>query len=213
MNRNVTVAMLISAVVLLTGMFALTVQGDTSYSPALTQIDRTQQFAISTPLVLGIHYQEKPYLEQSTRAQIYGLIQDKPGVHFRGICSMLGLSIGVIQYHLGVLVSAGFISVFSDGKMQRFFEAKKYSSKQMKIISLLRHKTSRAIIDALKNRDMVPHCELAMQLSITSQGLTWQMNKLAQTGLIKEANNGLRCNYFIEDADKEVISELELLLD
>jgi len=102
--------------------------------------------------------------------------------------------------------------VYSDGKMQRFFEAGKYTTKKMKLVSLLRHKTSRAILNALKDKESISHCELATQLSITSQGLTWQMNKLKKAGIVQQANNGLRLNYYMDKADAQLVTELDELV-
>jgi predicted transcriptional regulator len=211
-ERNVAAAAVFVAVVILFfSLFTITVQGENIYPP-FAQQDTTQQFALSTPLVLGISFQEKAYLNQTTRAGIFGLIQEQPGLHFRGVCDSLALSIGVVQYHLGVLVSAGLVSVYSDGKMQRFFEAGKYTPKKMKLVSLLRHKTIRAILNTLKSKESMTHGELAAQLSITSQGLTWQMNKLKKAGIVQETSNGLRLNYCMDKADAQLVTELDDLV-
>jgi predicted transcriptional regulator len=192
---------------------SVTVQGENLYPP-FAQQDTTQQLALSTPLVLGISFQDRvSCLNQSTRAEIYGLIKDTPGLHFRGICDSLSLTIGVVQYHLGVLVSAGLVTAYSDGKMQRYFEAKKYTPKKMKLISLLRHKTSRAILNALKLGEPVGHGALASRLSITSQGLTWQMRRLRKEGVVQVASDGLRLTYFLEKTDAELLSEIEPLVN
>lgn len=213
-ERNVAVAtVLVVVVIVFFSLFAVTVQGENVYPPFTAQ-DTTQQFALSTPLVLGISFQERAgCLNQSTRAEIYALIQDTPGVHFRGICDSLALSIGMVQYHLGVLVSAGLVSVYSDGKMQRYFEAGKYTPKKMKVISLLRHKNCGAILKILSDKKVVMHGELAAQLSITSQGLTWQMNRLKKEGVIQETSNGLKLSYAINDVNASSVAELVNLVN
>ena len=87
--------------------------------------------------------QGSPLLNQSTRVQIYNFITIKPGINFRGICNSLTLPIGVVQYHLAVLMKGGLISNRRDGRNKRYFESKKFSSIEMKIISVLRHETAR----------------------------------------------------------------------
>jgi len=213
-KQNVaTVTVLIAVVILFFSLFTVTVQGENLYPP-FAQPDTTQQFALSTPLILGISFQDRAScLNQSTRAEIFSLIQDTPGVHFRGICDNLALSIGVVQYHLAVLVSAGLVTMYSDGKMQRYFEAKKYTPRKMQLISLLRHKTSGAILNALKCGGTVGHGELASELSITSQGLTWQMRRLRKEGVVQVASDGLRLTYFLEKADSEILAELKTLIN
>jgi hypothetical protein len=51
------------------------------------------------------------------------------------------------------------------------------------------------IFKALLEGKRLSHHELAMHVSISSQGLTWQMNRLRETGLIAETRNGLTVTY------------------
>jgi predicted transcriptional regulator len=146
-------------------------------------------------------------LNQSTRADIYTYVENNPGIHFRGLCDSLGLSIGRAQYHTGILVSEGFLTVYSDGKIKRFFIKGKYSIVKMKIISLLRHQTRGDILKIINERKMVSHGELANKLDITSQGLTWQMHSLKRQGIIKETCNGLKLIYYFNEAEATLVRE------
>ena len=172
------------------------------------QFDTTQQFITSSFVVLGINTNSTPELNQTTRSQIYSLIRDNPGIHFRGICSSLNLPVGMVQYHLKILVATGLLTCYSDGKMRRFFETSKYSSIQMKILSLLRHKTRGQILEIVNVNKTATHSDLANQLSITSQGLTWQIHRLEEAGIIKEASNGLKKTYCINNDYSDLVSEL-----
>jgi predicted transcriptional regulator len=86
--------------------------------------------------------QGSSFLNQTTRIQIYNFITNNPGINFRGICNSLTLPIGVVQYHLAVLMKGGLVSNRRDGRNKRYFESKKFSSIEMKIISVLRHETA-----------------------------------------------------------------------
>jgi predicted transcriptional regulator len=206
MKRNVAVAVLVAVVLLLCSITLMT-QTETLFTPFHNQIDTTQHYALAAPLVIGISSQPHNELNQTTRAEIFCLVQNNPGIHFRGVCGSLGLSIGMVQYHVGVLAAAGFLSVYSDGKMQRFFESGKYSKNQMKVISLLRHKTTRNILKIIIEEGKISHRELAAKLSITSQGLTWQMHRLQKTEVVEATNSGLKLTYSISkiEAFKEII--------
>ncbi len=207
MNRN-AVAAVVLAILLLGVSITFSTDNNIVYAPFQDQIDRTQQFALSAPLVLGVSTQQQyTALNQSTRADIYTYVENNPGVHFRGLCESLGLSIGRAQYHTGILVSAGFLTVYSDGKMQRFFIRGKYSVRKMKIISLLRHSTRGDILKIICERKAVSHGELANQLDITSQGLTWQMHHLKKEGVIQQTSNGLKLSYRINETDATSIRE------
>ncbi|HLE74503.1 MAG TPA: winged helix-turn-helix transcriptional regulator [Candidatus Bathyarchaeia archaeon] len=159
-----------------------------------------------TPFILDVNV--APVFNNSTRVEIYDFIKANPGVQFRGICSQLGLSIGLAEFHLGVLKKAGLISFIRDGRYKRFFESKKFSQKEMEIISLLRHDTTRSILRTMLEGKKISHSELACQLSITSQGLTWQMNRLKKDGVIQESKNGMKVIYSLEDTYVPMLSEI-----
>jgi len=58
--------------------------------------------------------QGSSFLNQTTRVQIYNFITNNPGINFRGICNSLTLPIGVVQYHLAVLMKSGLVSNCKD---------------------------------------------------------------------------------------------------
>jgi DNA-binding transcriptional ArsR family regulator len=148
----------------------------------------------------------------ATRTQIYDYITANPGVNFRGICNTLGLSIGLAQFHLGVLTKAGLVSAIRDGKYKRFFTAKRFSKKQMRIIAVLRHKSEGSILKTLLEKTQVSHSELTNELSITSQGLTWNMNRLEKTHLITESKDGKRLLYSLDQGNVSLLTEMAHLI-
>jgi len=175
-------------------------------SPTFTQSLST----FLTPFALDVNFAERQasLFNNSTRVEIYDFIIANPGVQFRGICNQLGLSIGLAEFHLGVLKKAGLISFFRDGRYKRFFESKRFSNKEMEIISLLRHDTTRSILKTMLEGKKISHSELAFQLSITSQGLTWQMNRLKKSEVVRESKEGMKVIYRLEDAHALVLSEI-----
>jgi DNA-binding transcriptional ArsR family regulator len=144
----------------------------------------------------------------STRAEVYIFIDENPGIQFRGICAGLDIAIGTAEFHLGVLKKAGLISFIRDGKYKRFFVTKKFSLREMKLISLLRHGTLRKILEKITEETTVSHHQLASQLSITSQGLTWQMNKLRQEGIIQESTHGIKVTYTLNETCRRMLTDL-----
>jgi hypothetical protein len=135
----------------------------------------------------------------NTRTQIYNYIESNPGVQFRGICAGLCIPVGLAQYHLGVLIKAGLVSFIRDGRYKRFFPAKKFSRKEMLTICLLRHKTARKIFEALLNKKQLSHGELAGEVSITSQALTWQMKRVGKTRFVLQTSEGLKTIYSLDE--------------
>lgn len=145
----------------------------------------------------------------STRAQIFNFVKANPGVSFREICSSLGIAVGSAQFHLGVLKKAGLLSFFRDGKYKRFFEARKFSRKRKALISLLRHKTTEKIVEILLDHKSVSHSILASMLNISSQGLTWNINRLRKTGILQEIRRESRVHYSLDSKFLLQLSEIK----
>jgi predicted transcriptional regulator len=149
----------------------------------------------------------------STRMEVYNFVAANPGIQFRGICTGLGIAIGTAEFHLGVLKRAGLVSFVRDGKYKRFFVSKKYSIKEMKLISLLRHDNTRKIIKKIVSEEIVPHKKLATYLSITSQGLTWHMNQLRKEGIIEESIDGIKVAYSLNEDYVQLLPELICVIE
>jgi hypothetical protein len=138
------------------------------------------------------------YLNNNTRSEIFGYIGENPGSGFRTIAAALCLPLGLAEYHLGVLVKSGLVSYMRDGRYKRFFVAKRYSKGEMQTISLLRHKTTKRIIEVLLHKKELSHSRLADEVAISSQALTWQMKTLRGTRFVLEVNDGLKTGYSLD---------------
>jgi predicted transcriptional regulator len=146
-------------------------------------------------------------LNQTTRLDIYSFIKDNPGFHFRALANCLQLPIGVLQYHLGLLVNKGLVSAYRNGRYKRYFESKKFTELEMQIISILRNGTSGKILVTLLNKPQITHKDLAAQLEISSQALSWQMNHLENTGLIQRSVEGLSVKYSLDETVYTKVSQ------
>jgi DNA-binding transcriptional ArsR family regulator len=169
--------------------------------------------ALPTSFSVNVSANSQTPFNNGTRTQIYNFIKDNPGVQFRGICASLSLPVGLAQYHLGVLVKSGLVSFIRDGRYKRFFLSKKFSRKEMLTISLLRHKTAKRILEALLNKKQLSHGELAGEVSITSQALTWQMKRLGKTQFVLQANDGLRTIYSLDKASAPLLKKYLTLVE
>jgi DNA-binding transcriptional ArsR family regulator len=176
--------------------------------PSLRAITTDQYCLLALPTAsFSVSNASQTPFTNGTRTQIYNYIESNPGVQFRGICASLSLPVGLAQYHLGVLVKAGLVSFIRDGRYKRFFPSKKFSKKEMLTISLMRHKTAKRILEALLNRKQLSHGELAGEVSITSQALTWQMKSLKKTEFVLQANEGLKTIYSLDEASAPLLEK------
>jgi len=147
-----------------------------------------------------------PLLNQSTRLQVYSFVEANPGVHFRGVCSGLSMSIGVAQYHLGVLTKTGLISFFQDGRYKRYFRSKSFRIKEMQVISVLRHETAGKILRILSENQQLAHHDLATKLEISSQALSWQMVRLRKMDIVDSVTESMEVKYSINEENAAIIN-------
>ncbi len=169
--------------------------------------------ALPTSFSADVNANSQAPFNNSTRTQIYNYIKGNPGVQFRGICAALSLPVGLAQYHLGVLIKAGLVSFFRDGRYKRFFQSKKFSKKEMLTISLLRHKTAKLILEALLHKKQLSHGELACEVSITSQALTWHMKRLEKTEFVLQTSEGLRTIYSLDENSTPTLMQCLALVE
>lgn len=195
-NQKTVLAVFLVVLALSVAFSAVT--SSTLFPPAPVQsfpdVDGHVQLTLSSALVIGTSLNGNSSLEQPTRLEIYNYVNANPGIHFRGICNGLNLSIGVVQYHLGVLEHAGLIIAYDDGQNKRYFESTVDSS-DVALLSLLRHETAGKILFSLSQNNSVLHRDLACGLGISSQALSWQMNHLKKTGLICAEKEGVNVRY------------------
>ena len=144
-------------------------------------------------------------LNSSTRLIIYKYVSGSPGVHFRGICNGLGLSVGVVQYHLERLTSQGLLTSRRDRRYRRYFEARRFSEKEMEVISTLRSETARRAISIILESPRITHGSLASTLGISSQGLTWLMGRLKGEGVVGVESDGRYVRYTINEEYRETL--------
>ena len=152
-------------------------------------------------------------ISNSTRIEVYNFVVANPGIQFRGICTGLCIAIGTAEFHLGILKKAGLISFVRDGKYKRFFVTKKFSVKEMKLISLLRHETTREILKTIAAEKTVSHGKLASDLYITSQGLTWQMNRLREQGIVQGNCTSTQVTYSLNEIYVQSLPELLCIIE
>ena len=204
MNQKVALTILL-AMLSLSICFTASASTSNTFSSftGVSHFDSLRQLSASVPIVLGatLHNNSAQPLDQPTRLEIYNFVKSNPGVHFRGICTSLGLSVGVVQYHLSVLERAGFITGYTDGQNKRYFEHSAFTRADMKLISLMRHETIAKILTTLSQNSSTLHRDIARSIGVSSQALTWQMNQLKKTGLINAEKKGINVKYSLNDAN------------
>ena len=75
----------------------------------------------------------------------------------------------------------------------------------MKIVSLLRHETARKVLSIVLKKPSLSHIDLASKLGVSSQALTWHINRLRKTGLISFVTEGTKVRYSLDEDNAEMI--------
>jgi predicted transcriptional regulator len=128
-----------------------------------------------------------------------------PGVQFRAICGGLGLSIGVVQFHLMQLEKNGLIESLRWGRYKRFFVVGTFSRGRWQRLQRRGSKRFGVFFGRYWREEGVP-LQTGLQVTLSSQALTWQMNRLQETGLIEETRDGLNVSYRIKPEQVELVT-------
>jgi predicted transcriptional regulator len=211
--RKPLLAIILSLIIVVSLMAIIQLEKNSSLTTNLTAPLASPAFSSQTIFSDIAREAQSPLISNSTRAQVYEFIVANPGIQFRGVCTGLCIAIGTAEFHLGVLKKAGLISFVRDGKYKRFFAAKKFSVKEMKLISLLRHETSRLILKTLAAEKTISHGKLASDLYITSQGLTWQMNRLREQGIVQGNWAATQVTYSLNEIYIQALPELLCIIE
>ncbi len=178
-------------------------------APLIRDVHGSNRLFFSATFMLGAGLHDNSgSVNQTTRIEIYNFVKNNPGVHFRGVCRNLGLSVGVVQYHLDLLRGGGLLSVFNDGQYRRYFESSVYTERDAKLISLLQHDQRRRILTMLFQNGPTLHKDLTRELCISSQALTWQMNQLKTMGIVDAIKEGVSVKYLLNAENKTALSSL-----
>ncbi|MEX2718946.1 MAG: winged helix-turn-helix transcriptional regulator [Candidatus Sigynarchaeota archaeon] len=130
----------------------------------------------------------------STRESIFALIASNPGIHFRDICRRLNKEIGVIQYHLRVLERFNLVTSERDGRFTRFFvKSAHFDGIAKNILASWQRPVERRILSSLAMDSDNPGImkSVMADCGVTSQAITWHMNRLKVNGLIQSTDGSL----------------------
>ncbi|TLZ61780.1 MAG: winged helix-turn-helix transcriptional regulator, partial [Methanobacteriota archaeon] len=74
-------------------------------------------------------------LELASRRRIYEYLSANPGVHLRRIGQTLGMSTGMLSYHLGVMERQGLLKSEAARHRRRYYLAQAYRPEQRLVLA------------------------------------------------------------------------------
>jgi predicted transcriptional regulator len=137
------------------------------------------------------------------RREIFGFIDKNPGIRYRELIRLAGISNGVLTYHLGMLEKFGEIRVerMSNKRVTRYFTVN-IPKKDSDIISCFRSKVIRNIVLFVINNDLCTFNEIDKAPSTIS----WHVKKLRGAGILRMIHGNDRLLYSI--TDKTIVNRI-----
>ncbi len=197
MKRTKLISILLTLTIAFSLVIIVIIQNDPVRKSRSINYDDQKSLIFSTPMVVVGSFENSNLLNQSTRIEIYNLVKDNPGIHLRGICVELGISVGVAQYHIQLLTSSGLLSSRRYGRWMRYFVSRRFNEVEMKIIHLLRGETSGKILSMLLREQIISHKNLASKLGISSQAVTWHIKRLKRDNIVEYVTENETTRYYL----------------
>ncbi len=136
--------------------------------------------------------------ELSSRKRIYEEILLNPGLHFRELQRRLDMPVGMLSYHLNVLIQRGLIVAKKEGKYTRYFANTTMTREERQIMGLLRNSIARKIVIYLLQEGEKSHGEIARYLNLRPSTLSYHLNRLTRRGLLDRDIRGRETYYRVK---------------
>jgi predicted transcriptional regulator len=149
----------------------------------------------------------KNVLESEERLSLYKTIMTNPGVDLSKLTDMIGLNKETARYHLKMLAAHGKISGLIKQGIARYFPSHEMISEFEKtVIHYLWIGTTKRILLLLIETPGLTRQAIARELGVAGPSVTWQMQRLADDGLIEMRAEGRYVRYFLTPGSVEAIT-------
>jgi predicted transcriptional regulator len=123
-------------------------------------------------------------LELESRKRIYEYLIANPGVHLRRIGQALGMSTGMLSYHLGVLEREELVKSEAARHRRRYFLAQAYRPDQRLVVALLRERVPRRVLIELATYGQRSFADLLHATGVTKSTLSYHLSKVVASGVV-----------------------------
>ena len=150
---------------------------------------------ISSGLMVAFSFarlQRNRLLENAVRKRIYEFIADHPGKHYRAILSHLGLSMGVLTYHLNTLERGELITSNQDGVYRRFYQAGR-KAELRRFLSKIQQK----IVAVIEQNGGISQAGIAQTLELSRPLVNYHLHVLQDAGLVRLVPRGRETGCFL----------------
>jgi DNA-binding transcriptional ArsR family regulator len=127
-------------------------------------------------------------LHLDTRRNIYNVILENPGIHFRELSRKLDMPITTLDYHLNHFRKRGLISIRTSDNYKRFYVKDKVGVKEKEIFNVLRQAVPRNIVLYLMFGYACSKMDLCKELDKHPSTIDFHLKKLVKLDIIKKAD-------------------------
>ena len=148
-----------------------------------------------------------PRKTHSTQDKIVKYVNEIPGIRYRELLRMTGLSNGVLSYHLRSLDNSGRIKVNRvNNRITRYFSYD-VSTQESHIIGLLRQETTRKIILYILENGICGFNDIMVHTKKVHSTISWHITRLKATNIVKVRRQN-EFNYYEIGMDKVILQDL-----
>lgn len=137
-------------------------------------------------------------LENETRNAVYVCIWDNPGIRMRSLSQTLGMNIGTLRYHVGVLCRMGkVVAEQNSGGMRYYVNAGTCSDLEMKLAGYLNEDPKNRILSLVLQCPGITRKDIASRLIISGPNITWHMRSLIREDVVRSEKDGRNIRYYL----------------
>ncbi len=120
-----------------------------------------------------------------TRQLLLALISNAPGIRYRELIRLTGLSNGVLAYHLKILENSYQIRVVRqiENKITRYYSIN-ISTQESDILGQIRNNVSRQLIKFILDHDLCTFNEIVEHLGKAPSTVSWHLKRLKESGMV-----------------------------
>jgi predicted transcriptional regulator len=134
------------------------------------------------------------------RGVIYDIVTQNPGIRYRELLRLAGISNGVLTYHLGILGKSGQIKVQrqSNKRVTRYYVSN-ISKRDSNIIGCIRSRVTRTIIIFILKNEYCTFNEIVEHVEKAPSTISWHIKRLKDMGILKVVHGSDRLLYTLTD--------------
>ena len=146
-------------------------------------------------------------LGNENRNAVYTCILENPGASMRFISQTLGMNIGTLRYHVGVLCRMGkVVAEQNNGGMRHYVDVGTCSDLEKVLAGCLNEHPKIRIINLVLQHPGITRKDIASRLIMSGPNITWHMKSLIREGIVRSERDGRNVRYYLCPDVKEYIA-------